>query len=317
MTPFEAIAEPNRRAILDLLRTGERPAGDLVEATGLSQPGVSKHLKLLREAGLVSVRPDGQRRLYRLEPGELAVLDDWLRPFRSFWADRLDALANHLEEMNVALPPPPPPGRQAPPERHACWAGVTATGDALQVVFRRHYRAPVEKVWAALTTPERLADWFAQADVDLRVGGTIRLNWNNRGGTDMRITVCDPPRAFAWVWKMSGRDTLVRFDLSPDAGGCLLTLTHSGVPLSGDGVRAGWHAHLEGLTDALEGRALAAWSRPPAKPRSAMPTPSSLREAGHWSWPHPRIGAIASGYWRSPVSPTSWSPSTPWSYPRR
>jgi DNA-binding transcriptional ArsR family regulator len=97
MSPFEAIAEPNRRAILDLLRGGELPAGDLVEATGLSQPGVSKHLKLLREAGLVSVRPDGQRRLYRLEPGQLAALDNWLIPFRAFWADRLDALEKHLE----------------------------------------------------------------------------------------------------------------------------------------------------------------------------------------------------------------------------
>jgi DNA-binding transcriptional ArsR family regulator len=97
MSPFEAIAEPNRRRILDMLRGGERPAGDLVEATGLSQPGVSKHLKLLREAGLVSVRPDGQRRLYKLEPDELAALDAWLQPFRAFWANRLDALEDHLE----------------------------------------------------------------------------------------------------------------------------------------------------------------------------------------------------------------------------
>jgi DNA-binding transcriptional ArsR family regulator len=97
MSPFEAIAEPNRRQILDVLRAGERPAGDLVAATGLSQPGVSKHLKLLREAGLVSVRPDGQRRLYRLEARELAELDAWLQPFRTFWAERLDALEDHLE----------------------------------------------------------------------------------------------------------------------------------------------------------------------------------------------------------------------------
>jgi len=97
MTPFEAIAEPNRRRLLDLLREGERPAGDLVEAVGLSQPGVSKHLKLLREAGLVSMRPDGQRRLYKLEPESLADLDAWLKPFRTFWADRLDALEDHLE----------------------------------------------------------------------------------------------------------------------------------------------------------------------------------------------------------------------------
>lgn len=98
MTPFEAVAEVSRRQILDLLRTGERPAGDLVAATGLSQPGVSKHLRLLREAGLVSVRPDGQRRLYRLEAGELASLDEWLQPFRHFWSTRLDALGDHLEK---------------------------------------------------------------------------------------------------------------------------------------------------------------------------------------------------------------------------
>lgn len=97
MSPFEAIAEPNRRRLLDLLREGERPAGALVDATGLSQPGVSKHLKLLREAGLVSVRPDGQRRLYRLEAGRFAEVDAWLTPFRRAWADRLDALEQHLE----------------------------------------------------------------------------------------------------------------------------------------------------------------------------------------------------------------------------
>jgi DNA-binding transcriptional ArsR family regulator len=68
-----------------------------VEATGLSQPGVSKHLRHLREAGLVSVRAEGQKRLYRLEAAELAALDSWLRQFRQFWADRLDALDDHLE----------------------------------------------------------------------------------------------------------------------------------------------------------------------------------------------------------------------------
>ncbi len=97
MTPFEAIAEPNRRRLLELLRGGERAAGDLVKATGLSQPGASKHLRLLREAGLVSVRAEGQKRLYRLEAGQLAALDSWLEPFRQFWADRLDALGDHLE----------------------------------------------------------------------------------------------------------------------------------------------------------------------------------------------------------------------------
>lgn len=132
---------------------------------------------------------------------------------------------------------------------------VTATANGLQVVFHRHYRAPVEKVWAALTTPEGLAKWFAAAVVDLRVGGTISLDWNGEHQADMRITVCDAPRSLAWIWQLGDRDTLVRFDLVPEAGGCALTLTHSGVPGVGAGVRAGWHAHLEGLPAALEGHA--------------------------------------------------------------
>ena len=98
MTPFEALAEPNRRRILDLLRAGERPAGELVEALAISQPGVSKHLRLLRESGLVSVRADGQRRLYRLQSAKLAEVDAWLAPYRRAWAERLDALERHLED---------------------------------------------------------------------------------------------------------------------------------------------------------------------------------------------------------------------------
>ena len=127
--------------------------------------------------------------------------------------------------------------------------------DTLQVVFHRRLRFPVEKVWAALTVPERLADWFAQAVVDLRVGGTLSLDWGGKNQADMRITVCEPPRHLAWIWQLGGRDTLVRFDLVPEGSGCALTLAHSGVPLVGDGVRAGWHAHLEALPDAVEGRA--------------------------------------------------------------
>jgi DNA-binding transcriptional ArsR family regulator len=97
MDAFEAIAEPNRRRILDLLRSGERPAGDLVEALSICQPGVSKHLRLLRDAGLVRVRADGQRRLYSLAPNELARVEAWLAPYRDFWRGRLDGLERHLD----------------------------------------------------------------------------------------------------------------------------------------------------------------------------------------------------------------------------
>jgi DNA-binding transcriptional ArsR family regulator len=98
MTAYAALADPSRRKILDLLRGGELPVSDLVAPLGLSQPGVSKHLKVLRRAGLVDVRPDGKQRLYRLRAAPLAEVDAWLEPYRVHWDGRLDALERHLEE---------------------------------------------------------------------------------------------------------------------------------------------------------------------------------------------------------------------------
>jgi DNA-binding transcriptional ArsR family regulator len=95
---FELLAEPNRRRILDLLRERERPAGELLEHLPLAQPTVSKHLKLLREAGLVAVRQEAQRRVYRLQAAPLAEVDAWLDPYRTHWRARLDALERHLDE---------------------------------------------------------------------------------------------------------------------------------------------------------------------------------------------------------------------------
>ncbi len=91
------VAEPTRRRILDRLRDGERSVGDLVDALAVSQPGVSKHLAVLRRAGLVDVRTDGQRRIYRLRPAPLAEVDAWLAPYRALWSERLDALEAHLD----------------------------------------------------------------------------------------------------------------------------------------------------------------------------------------------------------------------------
>jgi DNA-binding transcriptional ArsR family regulator len=99
-TTFEVLAEPRRREILDLLRDGERPVGELVEQLELSQPAVSKHLKVLRDAGLVEVRQDAQRRWYRLRPAPLAEVDAWLEPYRDLWRTRLDALESHLDRMD-------------------------------------------------------------------------------------------------------------------------------------------------------------------------------------------------------------------------
>jgi len=96
--PFEFIAEPNRRLILDLLRERERTVGDLVDALDVSQPAVSKHLRVLRTACLVEARSDAQRRFYRVRPHPLREMDAWLEPYRAMWTRSLDALERHLDE---------------------------------------------------------------------------------------------------------------------------------------------------------------------------------------------------------------------------
>ena len=97
---IEVLAEPQRRRILDLLRERERPVGELVDALPIGQPAVSKHLRVLRDAGLVRVRGDGRRRVYRVDPTPLRELDAWLAPYRDLWAGSLDRLERHLDTMD-------------------------------------------------------------------------------------------------------------------------------------------------------------------------------------------------------------------------
>ena len=99
---FTIVAEPNRRAILGLLLSAERSVGEIERELQLSQPSVSKHLRLMREAGFVESRIEAQRRLYRLRPEPLMELDAWLVPFRRFWSKHVDALEQHLEKMAKA-----------------------------------------------------------------------------------------------------------------------------------------------------------------------------------------------------------------------
>ena len=96
---FTIVAEPNRRAILGLLLHSERSVGEIERELRMSQPSVSKHLRVLREAGFVESRIEAQRRLYRLRPEPLMELDQWLVPFRRFWSKHVDALERHLERM--------------------------------------------------------------------------------------------------------------------------------------------------------------------------------------------------------------------------
>jgi uncharacterized protein YndB with AHSA1/START domain len=134
---------------------------------------------------------------------------------------------------------------------------VTVNDDHMQVVFRRRYTKPVAKVWAALTTPERLEDWLGAANIDLRVGGKLHLAFANGHSAEISITRVDAPHVLGWSWMIEGLNTSVLFELAPDGDGCQLTLTHSGLSArNGRGamVRGGWHAHLEGLADSLDGR---------------------------------------------------------------
>ncbi|MFF7356829.1 MULTISPECIES: ArsR/SmtB family transcription factor [Streptomyces] len=106
---WSALADPHRRAIVALLRDRPRSVGEIVEACGLSQPSTSKHLKVLREAGLVRVSQDAQRRVYALDPAPIAALDAWLEPYRRLWNRSLDALGRRLDEAPDDPPHPPPP----------------------------------------------------------------------------------------------------------------------------------------------------------------------------------------------------------------
>jgi DNA-binding transcriptional ArsR family regulator len=121
---LDAIAEPTRRRLLDAVRERECSVGDLVDQVGMHQPGVSRHLKVLRDAGLVEVRRDAQRRLYRLRPEPLMALDAWLEPYRAHWARRLDALERHLER---SVPSTDAPAHR-PPDRPTDRSTHTPTG---------------------------------------------------------------------------------------------------------------------------------------------------------------------------------------------
>ncbi|HTP35941.1 MAG TPA: metalloregulator ArsR/SmtB family transcription factor [Candidatus Acidoferrales bacterium] len=101
---FEIIAEPNRRAILSLLVLSQQSVGEIERQLGMAQPSVSKHLRVLREAGFVESTVDAQRRLYRLKPGPFQEVDAWLAPFRRFWSAHVDALERHLDRMEKSVP---------------------------------------------------------------------------------------------------------------------------------------------------------------------------------------------------------------------
>ncbi len=112
------LADPTRRRIVELLACGERSAGEIAEQFDIARPGVSRHLRQLREGGLVSVRRDGQRQIYRIEPEQFDAIDTWLRPIRAFWTNRLDALDTELRRGRHAERTPADTDSADNPRRH-------------------------------------------------------------------------------------------------------------------------------------------------------------------------------------------------------
>jgi DNA-binding transcriptional ArsR family regulator len=115
---FEIIAEPNRRAILSLLASSQHSVGEIERQLGMSQPTVSKHLRVLRDAGFVESTVDAQRRLYRLKPEPFQEFDSWLAQFRRFWSAHIDALERHLDRMDQPKPTKTDTGKRGPSRQH-------------------------------------------------------------------------------------------------------------------------------------------------------------------------------------------------------
>ena len=210
---FEVLAEPARRQILELLRQRERPVNELVERLELSQPGVSKHLRVLREAGLVSVRPEGQRRVYGLRAEPLAELDRLARSLPGFWGGRLDALERHLDEQEDDMTARNSRAPRRPP------------GDPLRAPARPSGRARLAGADRARTRSR--PGWRSPSSTSTE-GGRVVLTWqntDNEGNTAVArgtVSALDPPRLLELDTDIHGR---LRWELEPDGDGTLLTFT--------------------------------------------------------------------------------------------
>ena len=228
MSAYAALAEPHRRQILDLVRLRERSVTDLVAHLGLSQPGVSKHLKVLREAGLVAARTHGKQRLYAVQPEPLVEIAQWLEPYRMLWSHRLDALERRLggEPMTD---------------------GTLETIDGRPALrFERVLAHPIEGVWRAVSVPGELEQWFpAAADWTPAVGEVFEA-----GGMQGEVTEATPPHRLAWTF---GGDSYA-FDLAERDGVCLLVFTHvfDDRAIAAQ-TAAGWDAYLSRLAPHLAG----------------------------------------------------------------
>ena len=177
---FAIIAEPNRRAILSLLASSERSVGEIERRLRMPQTSVSKHLRVLREAGFVESRVEAQRRVYRIRPEPLMEVDAWLAPFRRFWTAHVDALERHLDRMEQAhrrKERKTMSNREKYVPGPAAGAEVQKDGEKWTLVLVRELRHPPAMVWQALTDPAHLSEWAPfDADRNLAAVGPVKLS---------------------------------------------------------------------------------------------------------------------------------------------
>ena len=227
---FEIIAEPNRRAILSLLVSSEQSVGEIERQLRMSQPTVSKHLRVLREAGFVESTVDAQRRLYRLKPEPLQELDAWLAPFRRFWSAHVDALERHLDRMDQSTRTKKKTRRRKMIDREqytpgpASGAQVRKDGEKWTLILVRELRHSPEKVWQALTDPAQLREWAPfDADGSLgTVGSTVKLTTVGAPAphvTETTVTRADAPKVLEYNWggRICGGNSKPWWRHAPDA----------------------------------------------------------------------------------------------------
>lgn len=210
MHAFDVLGDPVRRRILELLASGEMSAGEISATIGdefaISQPAVSQHLKVLRDNGFASVRPDGQRRLYSVEPAALRDVDEWLAAFRRFWAPRLDALGteSHAVGANAEIKGDKMFDVDVDYEINAVartfGTRTIESGEAYVATIGRTYHTDQDDLWDAVTNIERIPRWLMPITGNLEVGGRYQLE-GHAGGT---VLTCDPPKNFTATWESMG-----------------------------------------------------------------------------------------------------------------
>ena len=257
---LHALSDSSRRTVLEALRYGEATAGELAALLPIARPGVSWHLRVLREAGLVEVRQEAQQRVYSLRPEPLAEVDDWLGVLPIPVGSAFGCPAHRSRS-----------GKETTKE-HQMTVNRTGGSDNLlgslrmlhgkaMVRLEDRYSTDIEDLWSAITDPPRLARWIADVEGDLRVGGEFHASFVSGPEGPGRVDVCEPPRRLLVTMHL-GEDAETVFEawLAAEGDHTRLIVEERGLPPDEAASHgAGWQVHFEDLAAHLAGRDRADW----------------------------------------------------------